>query len=315
MGAKSLQPLDRLCVAPAAEVGQSLGEDEPATRVVVFRVGNAALGQPFDAREIHHRVGRQCAGLGRPFRDLGLLGRAFFEAIEQLTASAAIALDVAGVQVQRRGMVPVLADVGVQLQRLVEVRDRLAEAAGLAVEVATTVVEVRIIGLLADGIAIDVEGLGVPAEGVVAVGQVVHAHERVGVVGAELGLFKRQRLLAELEGVGVPAEGGVAVGQVVHARASAGWSGPSLAFLERQRLFEELEGVGVPAELGVAVGQVVHAPKRVGVVGAELGFLQGQRLLAELEGVGVPAEGGVADWPGCSCSRACRGGRGRAWPS
>ena len=35
----------------------------------------------------------------------------------------------------------------------------------------------------------ELEGLGVPAEGGVAVGQVVHAPKRVGVVGAELGFL------------------------------------------------------------------------------------------------------------------------------
>ena len=39
----------------------------------------------------------------------------------------------------------------------------------------------------------------------VADGQVVHAHERVGVVGAELRLPQRQRLLAELQRLVVPA--------------------------------------------------------------------------------------------------------------
>ena len=32
-------------------------------------------------------------------------------------------------------------------------------------------------------------------------GQVVHAAERVGVVGTELGLLERQRLLAERQGL------------------------------------------------------------------------------------------------------------------
>src|SRR5438034_183067 len=63
----------------------------------------------------------------------------------------------------------------------------------------------------------ELEGVGVPAEVVVAVGQVVHARKRVGVVGAEVGFLERERRLVQLEGVGVPAEVGVAVGQAVHA--------------------------------------------------------------------------------------------------
>src|SRR5262245_60432782 len=47
----------------------------------------------------------------------------------------------------------------------------------------------------------------------IAVGHVIHAPERVGVVGAELGLLERQRLFVELEGRGVPAEVSVVVGQ------------------------------------------------------------------------------------------------------
>ena len=53
----------------------------------------------------------------------------------------------------------------------------------------------------------ELEGLGVPAEGGVAGGQVVHARERVGVVGAELGFLQRQRLFVELEGVGDAGRG------------------------------------------------------------------------------------------------------------
>ena len=87
-----------------------------------------------------------------------------------------------------------------------------------------------------------------PAEGQVAVGQVVHARKRVGVVGAELGFPQRQRLFVELEGLGVPAQVGVAVGQVVHARKRVGVVGAELGFLKRQRLLAELEGLGVPAE-------------------------------------------------------------------
>ena len=91
-------------------------------------------------REIRHRIGRQRAASWPPGpRSRASQPRAF-ETIEQLPASAAVALDVAGVQVQRRGMIPVFVVVGVQLQRLIEVRDRFAEAAGLEVEVATAVV-------------------------------------------------------------------------------------------------------------------------------------------------------------------------------
>src|SRR4051812_32510527 len=41
---------------------------------------------------------------------------------------------------------------------------------------------------------------GCATGGLQGAGQVAHAPERFGVVGAELGLPKRQRLLAELEG-------------------------------------------------------------------------------------------------------------------
>ncbi len=53
-------------------------------------------------------------------------------------------------------------------------------------------------------------------------GQVIHAHQRVGVVGAELGLPQGQRLLVELERLGVSAEGVVAAGQVGHADERVG---------------------------------------------------------------------------------------------
>ena len=63
---------------------------------------------------------------------------------------------------------------------------------------------------------------------VVAGGQVVHALERVGVVGAQLGLAQRQRLLVELERPRWAGPGVVAAGQVVHARERVGVVGSAV---------------------------------------------------------------------------------------
>ena len=56
----------------------------------------------------------------------------------------------------------------------------------------------------------------------IADGEVVHARERVGVVGAELRLPQRQRLLAQLQRPVVLAGVGIADGEVVHARERVG---------------------------------------------------------------------------------------------
>ena len=105
--------------------------------------------------------------------------------------------------------------------------------------------------------------------------QVAHADEGVGVVGAELGLPQRQRLLEERQGpVQLPGVL-VARGEVVHAGEGVGVVGAELGFVERQRLLEERQGpVQLPGGL-VARREVVHAREGVGVVGAELGLPPG----------------------------------------
>ena len=150
---------------------------------------------------------------------------------------------------------------------------------------------------------------------VVDVGQVVHARERVGVVGAELGLPQRQRLLVELEGLGVPAQAcrswwpGCPC-----SRAYRGGRGRAWPFAA-QGLLVELEGLGVPAQVGVAVGQVVHAPRACRGGRGRAWLFERQGLLVKLEGRRLTAQVSVVCWPGCACSRACRGGRRRAWLS
>ena len=114
---------------------------------------------------------------------------------------------------------------------------------------------------------------------VVAVSQVAHAGEGVGVVGAELGLPQRQRLLEERQGLVQLPGGLVAIRQVVHALEGVGVVGAELGLHQGQRLLEKRQGlVQLPGVL-VAQRQVVHAGEGVGVVGAELGLHPGQRLL------------------------------------
>ena len=122
--------------------------------------------------------------------------------------------------------------------------------------------------------------LGGSAQGDQADGQIDHAHERVGVVGAELDLPQGHCLFAELLGVAVPAEVVVAAGQVVHAHQRVGVVRAELGFRKRQRHFAELEGVRVPAEGSIGVGEVREHVERVEVVGAQLGFHEHQRLFA-----------------------------------
>src|SRR5262245_25356065 len=55
-----------------------------------------------------------------------------------------------------------------------------------------------------------------------AASEVGHALKRLRVVGTELLLLERQRLLAKLEGVDVAAHGRVAAGEVEHAPKRVG---------------------------------------------------------------------------------------------
>ena len=74
----------------------------------------------------------------------------------------------------------------------------------------------------------ELDGLGLPAKGEVAEGQVAHARDRVRVVGAELGLPQGQRLFAELEGLGRAGRGPSKRRRpVAMIQSVSGWSGPS----------------------------------------------------------------------------------------
>ena len=103
-----------------------------------------------------------------------------------------------------------------------------------------------------------------------ASGLVFEAFERVGVVGAQLRLRQRQRLLEELQRPVVLAGVGIAEARLLMLASVSGWSGPSFAFSQCQRLLVELQRPVDLAGVGIAVGEVVHAGERVGVVGAEL---------------------------------------------
>ena len=118
--------------------------------------------------------------------------------------------------------------------------------------------------------------------------------ERVGVVGAELRLHQRQRLLEERQGPVELAGGLVAAARLFMLVSVSGWSGPSFAFLSASVSSKSGRArSSLPAVL-VADGEVVHAGERVGVVGAELRLPQRQRLLEERQGAVELAGGLVA---------------------
>ena len=75
----------------------------------------------------------------------------------------------------------------------------------------------------------------------IADGEVVHAPERVGVVGPELRLLQRQRLLEELDRPVVLAGGGIADWRGCSCYERVGVVGPELRLLQRQRLLAELQ--------------------------------------------------------------------------
>ena len=70
-----LEPLDRFLVATAAVVDQRLGKNKIAPPGMIFRACDNTLGQPINAREIRHRVGRQGTRLGGPVRELSIFSR------------------------------------------------------------------------------------------------------------------------------------------------------------------------------------------------------------------------------------------------
>ena len=71
-------------------------------------------------------------------------------------------------------------------------------------------------------------GLGQPAGRLVGEGQVVAARERIGVVGAQLGLPQLERRLVQRGGLGRPAGGPVGDGEVVAAAERVGVVGAEL---------------------------------------------------------------------------------------
>ena len=90
-----LEPLDRFLVATAAVVDQRLGKNKIAPPGVIFRACDDTLGQPLNPREVGHRVGRQSTGLGGPIRELSIVRAERFGKIDQFTAGAAVAINVA----------------------------------------------------------------------------------------------------------------------------------------------------------------------------------------------------------------------------
>src|SRR5262249_16679251 len=100
------------------------------------------------------------------------------------------------------------------------------------------------------------EGIVVPAQGEVAVRQVLHAVQCQLV----LCVHKRQRLFVKRDRIGVLAEGRVGIGQVVHARKRVGVVAAQLDFREFHRLFGKGGGLGGLVEGGIGRGQVAHAP-------------------------------------------------------
>ena len=98
----------------------------------------------------------------------------------------------------------------------------------------------------------------------------MHAPQLVGVVRAELGPHKRQRVLVKLEGVSAPAEDRVTVGQIVHALERVRVLCAERCFPKCERLFTELQSFAVAPEVVVAVGQQLHALERVQVVQAAM---------------------------------------------
>src|SRR5215213_1147920 len=67
------------------------------------------------------------------------------------------------------------------------------------------------------------------------------ADERVGMVGAELGLPPCERLLVKFEGLGWPSEALVAVGQVVHDHERVGVVRTELGLPPCERILVKFE--------------------------------------------------------------------------
>src|SRR5262245_3775958 len=83
------------------------------------------------------------------------------------------------------------------------------------------------------------QGLRVPAEGGAGDRDVVHALQRVGMVGAQRGASSLERLPVELQRLGISAEGEVAIRHVVQAVERGGVVLAKRALPQRQGLFVE----------------------------------------------------------------------------
>ena len=113
-------------------------------------------------------------------------------------------------------------------------------------------------------------------------GEVAHAHECVGVVGAELRLQEAQRLLIQRQGPVELTGSLIVLSEVVHADECVGVVGAELGLPSAPASPQTAAAPrsSLPAR-HVADSEVVHADECVGVVGAELRLPQRQRLLIQ----------------------------------
>ena len=93
------------------------------------------------------------------------------------------------------------------------------------------------------------DGLGHPAGVAVEEGQIVHALERVGVVGPELDLLGLNGAFQELDGLGLAADGPVCVRQVDRIPEGVGVVGPELGRPCGGDFLEDFDGIRQPARV------------------------------------------------------------------
>ena len=117
-------------------------------------------------------------------------------------------------------------------------------------------------GLAAAGqrFAIQALGLGPSAERLVDGGEVAAAHERVGMVGAQLGLAELERRLEQRDRLGQPAGRHVGGGQVVAVSERVGVVGAQLRLVQLERRLVQRDRLRRPAGVVVGDGQVARLP-------------------------------------------------------
>src|ERR1700722_19776423 len=95
---------------------------------------------------------------------------------------------------------------------------------------------------------LELEGVGLPTELGIAIGQVGHAPKRVRVIGTDDDPAPSECLLVKLDRLRIPPQAGKGARQVVRRTESLRIVRAKLGLAQGQRLLQDVERVGITAQ-------------------------------------------------------------------